>query len=96
MQDKDNSGPTTLLSLSVKEKIPSVYWDEWTSAVKLQKADYLNYLISIRAQDDFSPLLRGLVLTSLMKDSAGTEGYEMIKSAPESPWKQSIALGVTK
>ncbi len=85
----------SLLDEEVKEKIPSVYWEEWSNAVKQQKPDYLYYLISLRTQDEFSPILRGLVLTSLLKDAASTEGFEMIKSAPQTAWKESIALRVS-
>lgn len=92
---KESSATISLLDPEVKEKIPSTYWEEWSNAVKQQKPDYLYYLISLRAQDEFSPLLRGLVLTSLLKDSAATEGFEMIKSAPQTPWKESIALRVS-
>ena len=87
---KMGSAQNTLLTAEVKEKIPTPYWDEWQNGVKQQKPDYLYYLISLRSQDEFSPLLRGLVLTTLLRDSAATEGYELIKAAPESPWKGSI------
>lgn len=92
---KESATKISLLDSEVKEKIPSTHWEEWSNAVKNQKPDYLYYLISLRAQDEFSPLLRGLVLTSLLKDSAATEGFEMIKSAPSTPWKESIALRVS-
>jgi len=97
-QSKDNVNQTTLLDSVVKERIPSAYWEEWTNAVKQQKADYLYYLVSLRTEDEYSPLLRGLVLTSLLGDAASTEGYEMIKTAPETSWKQAIAQqqGVSK
>ena len=97
VQSKDNVNQTTLLDSIVKERIPTAYWEEWTTAVKQQKADYLYYLISLRTEDEYSPLLRGLVLTSLLGDTASTEGYEMIKTAPETSWKQAIAQqGVIK
>lgn len=98
-QSKDNVSQTTLMDSIVKEKIPTAYWDEWSSAVKQQKPDYLYYLISLRTEDEYSPLLRGLVLTSLLGETASTEGYEMIKTAPETAWKQAIAQqqgGVSK
>ena len=90
------SSSISLLDNEIKEKIPSVYWEEWSDAVKQQKPDYLYYLVSLRQQDEFSPLLRGLILTSILKDSASTEGFEMIKSAPQTAWKDSIALRVAQ
>ena len=91
---KETAVKITLLDADVKEKVPTAYWDEWSTAVKQQRSDYLYYLISLRAQDDFSPLLRGLVLTSMLKNTAATEGYEMIKSAPQTAWKDSISMRV--
>ena len=82
-----------LVSSEIKNRVPTHLWTEWTSAVDSQRRDYLFYLTSIIEQTnpDFktiSPLVRGLVVLS---GNAPTEAFEMIKAAPESPWKTVLS-----
>lgn len=61
--------------------IPENYRSEWINAVKNHQADYLQYLISLRKNDEDSTYLRGLVLCTQLKDSANAEGLELIRSS---------------
>jgi len=81
-----------LVSKEVQDRIPAHLWNEWKSGVQDQRRDYLFYLISVMESGDegfkqFSPILRGLVLVN---GQAPTEAFELIKSAPDSPWKASL------
>lgn len=86
------STPQILLSKEVENRVPAHLWNEWKSGVQEDRRDYLFYLISIMESGNeefkgFSPILRGLVL---LKGEAPTEAFELIKTASDSPWKNTL------
>jgi hypothetical protein len=81
-----------LLSREVENAIPKNLWGEWKNGVENMRRDYLFYLVSVTesAAPDFkqiSSVVRGMVL---MFGEAPTEAYELVKSAPDSPFKTTF------
>lgn len=77
-----------LLEPETLKHIPDELRSEWTRATQKKEADLLHYLISIRKHDQQSDALRGLVLITLLHDSAKVEGFQLIKD--------KFAMGTTK
>lgn len=81
-----------LLSREVENAIPKNLWGEWKNGVDHKRRDYLFYLVSVaeNANSEFkqiSPVVRGMVL---LFGDAPTEAFELVKSAPETPFKASL------
>jgi hypothetical protein len=81
-----------LLATEIQKSIPENLWGEWKNGVENKRRDYLFYLVSVAegANPDFkniSSVVKGMVL---LFGDAPTEAYELVKSAPESPFKAGI------
>lgn len=91
-QNQEVAVKNQLLSKEVENTIPANLWGEWKNGVEHKRRDYLFYLVSVTetANPEFkniSPVVKGMVL--LFAD-APAEAYELVKNAPETPFKATV------